>query len=128
MRTVFTLFAMNKLKLEKSERSLRREAKKSNVQLQQSLSLNDVVVTEASADVTVHILSGENSDSDLSDCFPDYIHPFVEGLFDANIELRLGERWLCDSSDSDSETDLSTTISDELAAWAVYLFQPLEHY
>lgn len=123
---------MNKLKVEKSERSLRREAKKSNVQLQHSLSdtkLNDVFATETSADVIVDMLSGENPDSDIPDCFPDCMPPtpIVEGLFDANIELRLGERWLCDSSesDSDSDTELSNTISHELATWAVTYHIPL---
>jgi hypothetical protein len=127
VRSFSTLFAMNKLKVEKSERSLRREAHKSNQQLKQSLSdtiFNDFIATKASVDVAVD-MPCENSDSDMPDFFPEGMPPIIEGHLDANIDLRVGERWLCDSSDSDSDTDLSDTISHELATWAVTYHIPL---
>ena len=127
---------MNKLKVGKSERSLRPDAQKSDLQLQQSLfdtELNDGAVCccwEECRCYSGYVVHWQKNSyvHEIPGCCPETSFPVV-GLFDDysdDIELRIGERWLAyDSSDSDSDSQMSNTISNEIAEWAVTYHIPL---
>lgn len=130
---IFNSFMMNKLKVEKSDASLRREAKSTHIAMCDSTSNSEselppesivVPFDDTITDVPMVIpTAGDSADSDPEDSGT----PFHGDLED--LGLRIGDRWLnCDSSDSNSdcESELSSnSIEHGLGQWAVTHHIPL---